>query len=164
MTHLKSMKPLKNLFVGVASTSYFGFVGSLSAAIFGWFVIDAILFLLPSTTGTKNYSGLILIAVFSGVIVFVTWIAILLPIFFLVPLRSLIWRWPVSTLIGGVSGWVIMSVFSYISSPHNGSVSSWMFFSLLNGYNWLGALCGAATGLFSGLIAQSFLRSSKQDA
>ena len=155
------MKPLKNLFVGVASTSYFGFVGSLSAAIFGWFVINAILFLLPSTTGTKNYSGLILIAVFSGVIVFVIWIAILLPIFFLVPLRSLIWRWPVSTLIGGVSGWVIMSVFSYISSPHNGSVSSWIF---LNGANCLAAVCGATTGLFSGLIAQSFLRSLKQDA
>ena len=75
--------------------------GSLSAALCGWIVLNSILLFLMLIHGEKNYSGLAFIGIGSGVFVFFVWLAVLLPIYFEVPLGSPIWRWPISTLIGG---------------------------------------------------------------
>ncbi len=130
--------------------------GSSWAAFFGWLVLNIVPLAYFVFKTPMNEKGYIILPVFSGLFVSVVWFAVLLPLYHEVPLTSPFWRWPICTLVGAISGWVVMDVFFAISTPHVAGSSDWVRIIFLNPLNWYAALCGGSIGLFGGLTAKYF--------
>ena len=67
--------------------------------------------------GRDAWIALVIYAVISAVFIFTVWAAVLVPLYFVIPPRSILWRWPVCTLCGGLAGAAIMSAWTRIYSP-----------------------------------------------
>jgi hypothetical protein len=134
--------------------------GSFFAALVGWTVVNVLLFAFAILKEQRLYevcNGLLFVAFISGLFVLVVWIAFLLPIYHEVSAESSIWRWQISTILGGMAGYLLMACFVYFSTPQNADANnSTIIFSLFNGFNLYGCICGASTGLFAGLTARYF--------
>ena len=59
-------------------------------------------------TSVTGWGGTIAFALIFGKFVFGTWLFVLLPLYLFVPLRSVLWRWPVCTACGAVCGALIL--------------------------------------------------------
>jgi hypothetical protein len=82
----------------------------------------------------------------AGAFIFGTWLVLLIPLYALVPVRSMLWRWPVSITCGAVSGATIMSVICHLNSPQ----ADW------KGPTLLAAIAGGITCLFASLTRKWF--------
>jgi glucan phosphoethanolaminetransferase (alkaline phosphatase superfamily) len=129
--------------------------GSFLAGLFGCVVMNGYLMalFLRQHESLKGNIGFTLVAAFSALFVLVVWLAVLMPIYHGVSSESVIWRWPISTLLGAVSSWVVMAIFFASSTPNHVSFVALLF---QNPYNWLAGLCGGSIGLFAGLTARYF--------
>ena len=94
---------------------------------------------------------LVLAIIFGGGFVFATWLVLLLPLYLFVPHSSFLWRWPVCTVCGALTGSAI--VFACYGPDSFGRAD---FPTLI----LLGAVTGAATCLFGSLSAR-FVRNER---
>jgi hypothetical protein len=84
----------------------------------------------------------------AGAFIFGTWLVLLVPLYVLVPVRSALWRWPVSSTCGAVFGATISLVFCHLDSPQ----ADWKDPTLL------AAIAGGITCLFASLTRERFRR------
>jgi hypothetical protein len=141
------------------------FQGSFLSSLFGWVVMNVLSLVLIFLREPKPFevvSGFWFFSLFSGLFVLAVWMAFLLPIYHEVPSSSSIWRWPISTGIGLLSGYLVMGCFVYLFSPHKNIIETARFF-LFNGFSIYASICGAATGLFAGLTARYFHKDSENN-
>jgi hypothetical protein len=101
---------------------------------------------LRSTAWWYNPGFYAVIGVVAGAFIFGTWLVLLVPVYVLVPARSVLWRWPVSSTCGVVSGAIIMWVFCHLNSPQ----ADW------KGPTLLAAIAGGITCLFASLTRKWF--------
>ena len=127
------------------------FLGSFIATLCGW--IALLLFELLTTHGPVHFDKTGVVPSTAVPFVLVVWLAILLSIYCETALDFAIWHWPISTLIGALSGLLIMDVFLFILSP-NVQISLERF--IFNPLALRAALVGATTGLVAGLTAKYF--------
>ena len=86
----------------------------VSWVAFNLLYLIAAFFLWPSPSW---WVGPVIAAMFSGSFIFGTWLLILLPLYLLVPERSVLWRWPLCTFCGALAGAGIIVVWSSIYYP-----------------------------------------------
>jgi hypothetical protein len=90
-------------------------LGSFLAAVVGWIPPNlpvVVVALIDWRHSNAITWGVILsIAVMSGKFVFGTWLFVLLPLYLFVPLRSVLWHWPVCTLCGAFCGALILFLY-----------------------------------------------------
>ena len=65
----------------------------------------------------------------SAVFVFTVWAVAFAPLYFLVPVRSILWRWPVCTVCGAVAGTVLMWGWHRIVEPQARGVFPFLLFA-----------------------------------
>lgn len=131
-------------------------LGSALSAFVGWFVPNLALFVgaclrriihpEPMAYPHDWLLGPTFIAVYSAAFVFATWLLALVPLYLLVPLRSVLWRWPVCTLCGALAGALIMAAF-LAPPPYDRQFSVLIL---------LAAFTGAITCLFGSLSVNRF--------
>ena len=126
-------------------------LGSFLSALAGWatltlFPLGAFLLQTDNFPGGELSSSFAMPLV-AGFFVLPVWFVELLPLYCLVPSRSVLWRWPVCTVCGAVAGSAIMLVFYAVASGHY--VDSLPLVSLA-------ALVGATTCLFGSLTRRWF--------
>jgi len=88
----------------------FKLLGSFVAALSGW-IWCVLAFMVTDFIQRDDpieWSGLGLISIVVGIIVFSVWLLALIPLYFLVPRTSVLWRWPVCALCGGIAGGLII--------------------------------------------------------
>jgi len=137
--------PLRRRILGSALSAAVGWL-ALNIFVLGVLAIEALQREQPS-----NYSwwlGSAFIAPYSALFVFGTWLVLLIPLYLLIPLRSVLWRWPVCTFCGAIAGGLIMSAFYGSNSPDSGSTMMIV----------LASATGAVTCLFGALTARRFHR------
>lgn len=133
-------------------------LGSAYAAIFGWAILSAV-FLVeafleraeprsnpPSTEAwfiAPTYISLIAAAMIAA-----TWLVALLPLYLLIPRRSVLWSWPVCTVSGALAGSLIMCASFGPPGAESGNTPQII----------LAAITGALTCLFGSLTADRFHR------
>ena len=87
-------------------------LGSFLAAAVGWIPPVLLLVIIGLIdwrhTSVTGWGGTIAFALIFGKFVFGTWLFVLLPLYLFVPLRSVLWRWPVCTACGAVCGALIL--------------------------------------------------------
>ena len=125
------------------------FRGSALSALVGWLSGHVLWYALGGLRGhapetTKDWFGLLLFPLFSLPIVLVVWFFVLVPLYFRVPLHSILWRWPVCTACGAAAGAAIMYVLPFRQMVGTG----------------LPALIGGATCLFGSLTRNNSHRSN----
>jgi len=129
---------------------------SIIAAFAGWstgLVVMACLYLrwillVPrNTVGRSAWMFLVLYAIISVMFVYTVWAAVLVPLYLLIPPRSILWRWPSCTVCGGLAGAAIMFGWGRIYYPH--AVDS-------SRYVMLAAIIGGVT-CFTGSITRARL-------
>jgi hypothetical protein len=141
--------------------------GSLLSALVGWMALGVCTLVLECLqyyafpkdvryifmqTALADYEVTML---FGAGLIFVTWFIVLLPLYSLVPLKSRLWKWPICTICGVLSGALIMAIFSRISSP--ATVHSDQFV----GPCALAGIVGGVTCLFGSLTKHRFQNFSK---
>jgi hypothetical protein len=134
------------------------FQGSFLSAFFGWAVMNVV-FLVLSSSKLKDWMPT---AVVSGIIVLGICIAILLPIYRKVSSTSVIWQWPISTGIGLLSGYLVMVCLVFLFANTN-KITLAAEIALFNSLNIYASVCGAVAGLFAGLTARYFHKSSENN-
>ena len=125
-------------------------LGSFLSAFFGWFALNA--FITIWTTLQQHHERdwwllPVFFGIYSAAFVFGTWIVVLLPLYFLVPLHSWLWRWYVCTPCGATSGALIMYVWVRYTSPQ---ATDWPFYVIL------AATTAGLTCLFGSLTSRRF--------
>ena len=131
-------------------------LGSFLAAFVGWaplVLLSVIIGLIdwPHTSIT-GWGSTIAFAYIFGKFVFGTWLLVLLPLYLLVPLQSVLWRWPVCTLCGAFCGALILFVYwRLLRLPLRASEIRGEIPSL-----FVAAFVGATTCLFGSLTAPRF--------
>lgn len=138
---------------GVASPLRRRVFGSALSAFVGWFTLNAFLFVWAFFTRHEHHSnppipnewlvGPAFVAAYSAAFVFATWVVALLPLYLFVPLRSVLWRWPICTFCGALAGALIMFAFFGPHSPDSKSTAIII----------LAAITGGVTCLFGALTA-----------
>jgi hypothetical protein len=128
-------------------------LGSFLSAFLGWTVLN--LYSLStanfdSTQGGEGWAGVAVMGIFSGILILGTWFVALLPLYVLVPSRSVLRKWPICTLCGVVSGAIIMLIFGMITSP---STVPWHQYVP---YCTFAAVVGGITCLFGSLTRRFF--------
>ena len=126
------------------------FLGSLLAATFGWATTLSVLVAhdLYSRGLQSSIDGFVRGALFLAVIFGGAWLIVLLPIYLLVPIHWIFWRWPFATLCGTGIVWLLLWVVF-----HDGFTSTQYPMS----YLIPGAVTGGTTALFSSLTARFFV-------
>lgn len=129
--------------------------GSALSALVGWFTLIVVLLGVTIYEGSQRtrsprfeWDGFAAVSVVAFAFVFATWLAALVPLYLLVPLRSPLWHWFVCTFCGAVAGALIMLGFYGFSLREPGSTSMVV----------LAATTSAATCLFGALTAARFHR------
>lgn len=138
---------------------------SFYSAFCGWIALNLVLVPMShhGASGTCY-----LVPVVSGFFVFVPWLMILAPVFRYLPLNSVIWWWPLSTVFGALSGVVILCGFWLLFGgfPPGPTLLEIMTAVIqkviLQPANLLPALCGAVIGLFAGLMKERFVPSLEE--
>jgi len=105
--------------------------------------------LIQTWSSTKS-SFVYIVALVSGVLIFGTWLFVLLPLYLLVPLRSPLWEWPICTICGAISGALIMAVLGVGALPATVSWETYVGFCVG------GAVAGGVTCLFGSLTRRCF--------
>ncbi len=123
------------------------FRGSSLSALVGWLSGHVLWYAWSFLRGrapetTNDWTGLLVFPLFSLPFVLVVWLFILVPLYFRVPLQSVLWRWPVCTACGAAAGATIMYVLPFRQLVGIG----------------LASLIGAATCLFGALTRDHFHR------
>jgi hypothetical protein len=130
---------------------------SLKAVFFGWLVfLMALLLMLgfnlifrPNISANGNPFGVLcLIAVASGMTVFVVWIAVVIPVILLIPDRSVLWNPAILTTIGVLGGPLIVLACGVYNLEQNPAIAP-RFSYLQSGICFPGipsAIVGGATG------------------
>lgn len=134
-------------------------VGSFLAGFVGWVSLNVFLLVFHLLTAPKplqGFNGFGFMALGSGFIILVVWIAFLLPIYHEFSSESPVWRWPISTLLGAFVGYLVMSLFIYVSTPHDTVINNKLTLYLFNFFHFYALLCGTSTGLFAGLTTRYF--------
>jgi len=150
--------------------------GSFLSALIGWFMCQT--YMLPLMLGTRSewlsfgvyspsqggraifnetwssatFSSFVVEGVITGVLIFVVWLFILLPLYLFVPLRSIFWRSPVCTICGAISGTLFMAIFNRATWPPTVPFD----FETYVPFYIVAALVGAATCLFASLTRRYF--------
>jgi hypothetical protein len=83
----------------------------------------------------------------AGCFIFLTWIIVLVPLYLLIPLDSFLWKWPVCSICGVLSGGVIMSVYGRITVSLANQMDPLVI---------LAAMVGGMTCLFGSLTRNHF--------
>jgi hypothetical protein len=90
-------------------------LGSFLAAFVGWVPLNLILVIIGlidwRRTSVTGWSTMIAFASMSAKFIFATWLILLLPLYLLIPVGSVLWRWPVCTLCGALCGGLIQFSF-----------------------------------------------------
>ncbi len=130
--------------------------GSALSAFVGWFALNSFIFVWAFITRHQHHStppisnewltGPAFMATYSAVFVLPTWLVALVPLYLLVPRRSVLWRWPVCTLCGAVAGALIM--FGFYGPNSRDSYSTVAII--------LASIVGGITCLFGALTADRF--------
>ena len=89
-------------------------------------------------------------SIFSAILIFGTWLVILLPLYSTVPKHSPLWKWPICTACGVVSGAAIMFGFGYAISPSTVPGTDYI------GYCALAGVIGGITCLFGSVTRKYF--------
>jgi hypothetical protein len=133
-------------------------LGSFLSALAGWVTVMVVEVIFTSVTYWHSDPNLKSVAWWyspgfyaafgaaAGAFIFGTWLVLLVPLYLLIPARSVLWYWPVSTACGAMSGAMIMFVFCHLNSPQ----ADW------KGPILLAAIAGAATCLFASLTRKRF--------
>lgn len=133
---------LKRRILGSALSAFVGWL-ALNVFVAGVLAVEALL-------GTRSINGwwvgAAFIATYSVAFVFATWLVVLLPLYFLVPSRSVLWRWPICTFCGAIAGALIMFGFYGPNPLDSGSMLMIV----------LAAATGGATCLFGALTTHRF--------
>jgi hypothetical protein len=120
------------------------FRGSILAALFGWVsahLLGLVWVILTHGVPTRtDWAALFVFPLYSVPFVLIVWLLALLPLYFMVPLHSILWRWPICTVCGALAGAVIMLPFGHPLSDFAG----------------LAALIGGATCLFGSVSRNYF--------
>jgi RsiW-degrading membrane proteinase PrsW (M82 family) len=134
--------------------------GSALSALVGWFTLNAFIFIWAFIARSEHHSnppipnewlvGPAFVAMYSAAFVFATWLVALVPLYLLVPLRSSLWRWPICTICGALSGALIMFAFYGPKSPDRSSTVTIIFASI----------SGGVTCLFAALTFERFHHAS----
>jgi hypothetical protein len=90
-------------------------LGSFLAALVGYtppVLLAVIIGLLDwQRMNALSWQSELAFALIFGKFVFGTWLLVLLPLYLLVPLGSVLWRWPVCTACGALAGALIMFIY-----------------------------------------------------
>jgi hypothetical protein len=124
--------------------------GSLLAATAGWSVIvvwAAYVALHPAYGPRDRWILPLLMLIISAIFVFGIWLILLLPLYLLVPRRSILWWWPICTICGAACGAALMFVVGRTESPQ--ATDAWL-------YEIFGAAVGGVTCLVGSLTARYF--------
>jgi hypothetical protein len=133
-------------------------LGSFLSALAGWVSVMLIEIIFSSITYWHSDSVLrstawwyspgfyAVLGAVAGAFIFGIWLVLLVPLYVLVPVRSVLWYWPVSTVCGTVSGATIMLVFCHLNSPQ----ADW------KGPTLLAAIAGGIACLFASLTRKWF--------
>jgi hypothetical protein len=130
-------------------------IGSFLAALFGCAV--GVLSMLISTVALDSQHSLreplisALASRFALIAVWVlpAWLLILLPLYTFLPRTSSLWRTPICTLLGAISGAVIILAYLIVGGGLVAVVALWFFWAEA-------ALIGAATCFFGAVTADYF--------
>jgi hypothetical protein len=122
-------------------------LGSFLSAFIGWLALVFVIlawsllniFAAPSIPNLIRFN--LVSGVVAGTLIFATWLIALVPLYLLVPLQSILWRWPICTICGSASGAAIVLAFG----PQVPSI-----------YMMLSALVGGVTCLFASLTKFRF--------
>jgi hypothetical protein len=127
-------------------------LGSFLAACVGWLPLNLIALIISLLdwrhTSVTGWGTVIAVAIASAQFIFGTWLILLVPLYLLVPLRSVLWRWPICTLCGALGGALIQfSWWRWYGAPFSNQEVP----SLVGA-----AFIGAITCLFGSLTAKRF--------
>ncbi len=135
-------------------------LGSFLSALAGWISVMLIEIISSSVTYWHSDSVLkstawwyspgfyAMFGAVAGAFIFGTWLVILIPLYFLVPSNSMLWRWPTCTTCGALAGSTIIFIFCQVSS----SQADWQSPTLL------AAIAGGVSCLFASLTKERFHR------
>ena len=124
------------------------FRGSILAVIFGWasaHLLGLVWLVVAHGVPTHtDWTALLVFPLYSVPFVLVVWLLALVPLYFMVPLHSMLWRWPICSACGAVVGAIIMLPFGH---P-------------LSGFAGFAALIGGATCFFGSVFRSHFHRAN----
>ena len=97
-------------------------LGSFLSALAGWAALAAVplgaFFLRANDHSGSELWNFIAVAVFATFFILPIWLVALLPLYCLVPQRSVLWLWPVCTFCGAAAGGAIMLVLCAMLPGH----------------------------------------------
>ena len=124
------------------------FRGSILAALFGWLsahLLGILWLVLARGVPTRtDWTALLAFPLYSVPFVLVVWLFMLVPLYFMVPLHSMLWRWPICSACGALAGALIMLPLGH---P-------------LNDFAAFAALIGGATCFFGSVFRNRFHRAN----
>lgn len=127
--------------------------GSVLSATAGWAALNfggLVKSFFSSEPPESHWFGLLPAAIFSGVIIFLVWLLVLLPLYLHTPRNSLLWWWPICTACGIACGTLLMCALLFVVAPR---LFGWpSFFGSL----YVGVVVGGTTCLFGSLTASYF--------
>ena len=85
-------------------------------------------------------------------IIFIVWLVVLVPLYMLIPLSSILWRWPICTGCGALAGAAIMVAVDVV-----------ILRTPLNNLIVTAAVVGGTTCLFGSLTRDYFHRNNNND-
>ena len=143
---------------------------SIASVLLLWFDVLAFLIPLPNSAQPVPIFGFLFICAIMGIFVIATWIVLLIPLALFIPCRSAFWRPNVLTIIGGVTGPIIMLLWTI--SDQRGTVlyyspSPWL--SLYFFYDCLlfglpAAIIGGITGYVAAVLNRRQITPSRHFA
>ncbi len=101
---------------------------------------------LKSADWVNTPAFYVFFGVVAGVFIFGTWLVVLMPLYTLIPLNSIFWRWPICTTCGTIAGATIMFLICRLTSPQ----AEWQEYTIL------AAIVGGVTCLFGSLTRHRF--------
>ena len=128
-------------------------LGSFLSAVAGWLALTLTMYVRSLFLPADESYWWSLYPVVCIPFILVVWLAALLPLYFRVPARSVLWRWPVCTVCGVAAGTLIALVVWCVLDPF--SVTE-RFMDFLGASYWLGGVCGGASCLFGSLTVPAF--------
>jgi len=78
----------------------------------------------------------------ASILMFCVWLVVILPFYFLIPLRSPLWRWPICTICGAIGGATIILVISPSAETWNDCVRPCI---VAAGVGWITCLFASLT-------------------
>ena len=130
-------------------------LGSFLSAFAGWSALFLTAYVGYFFESQREAYGFLFYPIVCAPFILVVWLVVLLPLYFCVPARSVLWRWPLCTLCGATAGTLIALVVWCVLDPPGVAGRFTDFFAVSS---WLGGVCGGATCLFGSLTAPAFRR------